>query len=168
MLLIPDLYFPSLLKVLILMRNKIKMYFWSVLPSQGRCFSAPWHWLCNSLFCRTDQTEYFQSVRPHAPEQMNVHTKIIISSYTQKTGIGNVLAEDLFESTFNLHPLSPRHRRIGQAVSVVATATDVNPLFMQKAKRLCHHLHSIICESGGVLWSKQIWRTVFFCVCVSW
>ncbi len=63
-----------------------------MLPSQGHCFSAPWHGLCNSLFCRTDQIEYFPSIHPHAPDQTHAQMLNVIK-FSQTAGIDNVLAE---------------------------------------------------------------------------
>lgn len=62
----------------------------------------------------------------------------------------------LFECSLDLHPLSPRHRRIGQTVSTVSTPTHVNSLLVKEAESLGHHVNGVVGEGRGVLRTETI------------
>lgn len=68
----------------------------------------------------------------------------------------SLIHSHLFEGTFNLHPLCPGNRWIGQTVPTVAATTHVYSLLVKKAERLRHHVHSIIGEGRGILKVTEI------------
>lgn len=63
----------------------------------------------------------------------------------------NAAARHLFESSLDLHPLSPGNGWIGQAVTSVGPATEVDALLVQVAKCFGHHLDGVVGQCRGVL-----------------
>lgn len=57
----------------------------------------------------------------------------------------------LFQSSLDLHSLSPGNSGIGQAVTIVGPPGEVDALFVQVAEGLCHHLHGVVGQCRCVL-----------------